>query len=308
MNVTSDEVDLSTGGGLPWGARIRQQYGYDLSRIISEDRDCNGSNNNMQARGNLNDNTTTRRTDAMLGRSYQRDDSIARRARRLQARALRYRQSGGRCLQEVRGRFKAFRRGTDKYKQKNCPSRSEIFRAAAKEADAVESSVTTAPSFGPKIDSRLCEERAAVQELIQATANDSRGFIPATKPPDALCLFLGNINSTSLYDQSRSWKTTWLKETNKRYQTNGMSLQETGVDFRQVPEELSFPNLLGDLDVRVATANNVTEDSARYQAGSVASVLMARLACFVLGWGRDPTGLGRWVRFLVGTASCCTIS
>jgi hypothetical protein len=70
-----------------------------------------------------------------------------------------------------------------------------------------------------------------VRELIQATANDSRGFIPATKPPDALRLFLGNMNSMSLYDQSRSWKTTWLKETNKRYQTNGMLLQETGVDF-----------------------------------------------------------------------------
>jgi hypothetical protein len=54
-----------------------------------------------------------------------------------------------------------------------------------------------------------------------------------------------------------------------------MLLQETRVDFRQVPEELSFPNLLGDLDVCVATANNVTEDSAPYQAGGVASVLMA---------------------------------
>lgn len=79
------------------------------------------------------------------------------------------------------------------------------------------------------------------------------------------------------------------------------------MDFRQVPDELSFPNLLADHDIRVATANNVTEDSARYQHGGVASVLMARLASFVLGWGRDPTGLGRWVWFLVGTGSRCTI-
>jgi hypothetical protein len=220
---------------------------------------------------------------------------------------LRYRQSGGRYLREVSGRIKAFRRGTDKYKRKICPSRADILRAAAKEAEAVESGDASAPSFDPKVDSRLREERVAVRELLQATAKDLRGFIPATKPPDALRLFMGNMNSLSLHDQSRSWKTTRLKETNKRYQTDGMLLQETGVDFCQVPEELLFPNLLGDLDVRVATANNVTEESACYQYGGVASVLMARLASFVLGWGRDPTGLGRWVWFLVGTGSRSTI-
>jgi hypothetical protein len=86
-----------------------------------------------------------------------------------------------------------------------------------------------------------------------------------------------------------------------------MLLQETGVDFRQVPEDLSFPALLGDQDVRVATANNVTKDSARYQAGGVASVLYSRLAGFVLGWGKDPTGLGGWVWFKVGAAARWTI-
>jgi hypothetical protein len=108
---------------------------------------------------------------------------------------------------------------------------------------------------------------------------------------------MGNMNSLSLYDQSRSWKTTRLKETNKRYQTDGMLLQETGVDFCQLPEELSFPAILGDQDVHVATANNVTEDRACYQAGGVASILYARLAGFLLGWSKDPTGLGRWVWF-----------
>jgi hypothetical protein len=86
-----------------------------------------------------------------------------------------------------------------------------------------------------------------------------------------------------------------------------MLLQETGVDFRQVPEDLSFPALLGDQDVCVATANNVTEDSAGYQAGDVASVLFSCLAGFVLGWGKDPTGLGHWVWFKVGTAARWTI-
>jgi hypothetical protein len=134
----------------------------------------------------------------------------------LQARASRYRQLGGCYLQEVSSRIKSFRRGTDKYKCKICPSRADILRAAAKEAEAVESGGTAAPSFDPKtkIDSRLQEERVAVRELLQATANDSKGFIPATKPSDALCLFLCNMNSLSLYNQSRSWKTTRLKETN----------------------------------------------------------------------------------------------
>lgn len=260
----------------------------------------------MRTRGNSSNNTTTEWSNATVEGSQWRGGGINGNSRHSQSRASRYRQSGGRYLQEVSRKIKAFRHGTDKYKRKICPSRADILRAAAKEAEEVESGEAV-PSFDPKVDNRLREERAVVRELLQANAKDSRGFIPATKPPDALRFFMGNMNSLSLYDQSRSWKVTRLKETNKRYQTDGMLLQETGVDFRQVPEEFSFPNLLGDQDVRVATANNVTEDSARYQAGGVASVLMARLASFVLGWGRDPTGLGRWVWFLVGTGSRCTI-
>jgi hypothetical protein len=102
----------------------------------------------------------------------------------------------------VSKKIKAFRRGTDKYKRKICPSRADILRAAAKEAEAVESG-EAAPSFDPKVDNRLREERAVVRELLQATAKDSRGFIPAIKPPDALRFFMGNMNSLSLYDQSR---------------------------------------------------------------------------------------------------------
>lgn len=68
-----------------------------------------------------------------------------------------------------------------------------------------------------------------------------------------------------------------------------MLLQETGVDFCQLPEELSFPAILGDQDVHVATANNVTEDRACYQAGGVASILYARLAGFL--WDGAKTQL-----------------
>lgn len=76
---------------------------------------------------------------------------------------------------------------------------------------------------------------------------------------------------------------------------------ECGTDFRQLPEEKSLINLLGDNDCRLVHANNTTEASARTQHGGVAMLSYQRLSGFHTTTGRDPTGLGRWVWSIVGT-------
>jgi hypothetical protein len=95
-------------------------------------------------------------------------------------------------MQQVNSRLKCFQIGTDKYKRKICPSREDILRATDKAVEAeLASPVTVVPPMTFAARERLSEERAAARELLQATANDSRGFIPAAKPPDALRFFMG---------------------------------------------------------------------------------------------------------------------
>jgi hypothetical protein len=99
-------------------------------------------------------------------------------------------------MQQVNSRLKCFCRGTNKYKRKICPSRKDILRATDREVEAeLASPVTAVPPINFAARERLSEERAVVRELLQATSNDSRGFIPASKPPDALRFFMGNMNS-----------------------------------------------------------------------------------------------------------------
>ena len=87
----------------------------------------------------------------------------------------------------------------------------------------------------------------------------------------------------------------------KRLQVDGVFLQETGVDFRQVPEDKDFDQLLEAPDCQTCSANNIREESSRYQHGGVASVCFSRLGSFITGRGQDPTGLGRWSWFRVGS-------
>ena len=261
FNGATDGVSASTGGGLPRGFQVRQHDGNDLNNMnvdrwgivshLGTNGDTSTRYNNLNL-GNTGDITTRNGNLNNIATAGHREGVGVsdQRARRSQARAAQYRSSGGRYMQQVHSRLKSFRRGTSKYKRKIRPSREDILRAADKEAEDLGATpITSVPPLNLAARERLSEERAAVRELLQATTNDARGFIPASKPADALRLFMGNMNSISIYDESRSWKTTRLKETNRRYQTDGMLLQETGVDFRQVPEDLSFPALLGDQDV-----------------------------------------------------------
>jgi hypothetical protein len=145
INVATNGVSASTGGGLPRGFQVRQYDGNNLNNI---DMDHWGIGPLMGSIGvtttqNSNDNNNN------TGSAGHREAGGAeQRARRSQARAARYRSSGGRYMQQVHSRLKSFRRGTDKYNCKIRPSREDILCAADKEAEALgATSVTTIPLY-----------------------------------------------------------------------------------------------------------------------------------------------------------------
>lgn len=161
--------------------------------------------------------------------------------------------------------------------------------------------------LNPTVAGRLSEEQLAVNDLLRSTREGGSGHVPDKKPPHVVRLYSENTNSLSLYDEARSWKSRRIRDTTKRMQVDGIFLQETGVDFRQVPEESNFEAILDASDCRVTSANNITEESSRYQHGGVAAVSLPRLASFIIGQGKDPTGLGRWSWFRVGNAERSTV-
>lgn len=142
-----------------------------------------------------------------------------------------------------------------------------------------------------------------MDQLVEAIDEGGYGFVPGHKPADVIRLLGNNVNSLSLYDETKAWKVARIKEINKRYKTDGMLMQECGTDFRQLPEEKSIATLLGDNDCRVVTANNVTEACGRSQHGGVAAVNFSRLAGFTMEVGKDPTGLGSYAWTYVGTGA-----
>jgi hypothetical protein len=164
------------------------------------------------------------------------------------------------------------------------------------------SASSEAPAFTAHGAQTLPEEQAAVNDLLKSIREGGAGLVCDKKPSDVIRLYGENVDSLSLYDESRKWKTNRLHQHMQRYQCDGGLLIETGVDFRKLPEEKGLDVLLGDMDCRVTTANNVTEPSGRSQHGGVASILFPRLAGFCLDSGKDPTGLGRYMWTTVGTA------
>ena len=172
------------------------------------------------------------------------------------------------------------------------------------QSKATSSTSTTSAGLStpsPSVTTALLHEQLEVDRLASAVESGGSGFVEDRKPADVIRLMGNNVNSLCLFDDDRAWKVPKINEINRRFQVDGMLLQECGTDFRQVPEDKSFSALFGDRDCRSIAANNVTEASGRSQFGGVAALAYSRLAGFVLEVGKDPTGLARWVYLYVGT-------
>jgi hypothetical protein len=164
------------------------------------------------------------------------------------------------------------------------------------------------PIFSAALHGRLTEEQLAVSDALKSCLSGGSGIVHDKKPADVFRLYGENMNSLCLFDEARCIeKSTKTRQINQRFQTDMALFNKLGADFRQVPPEKSLDLLLGDHDCRAVTANNVTEPSSRLQFCGVGALAYPRAAGFVLASGRDPTGLGRWVWFLVGTGEQKTI-
>lgn len=221
-----------------------------------------------------------------------------------QARAGRFRSSGGTYLQQVKSRLRAFKRGSSRSLQRHRPTNVDILSAARTVGGIATPFPTDTDSvpFIPGVSSMMPHEQAAVNNLAANLISPGHGYVPDKKPPHVIRMYGENVNSLSLYDAEKAWKTTRLTSIASRMQVDGMMIQECGVDFRQVPSHKSLSTLVGGADSRIVCANNVTEPCGRTQYGGVAAISFARLAGFTLSTGKDPTGLGRFAWMQVGTA------
>ena len=113
----------------------------------------------------------------------------------------------------------------------------------------------------PGVSHAIHHEQLEVDRLASVVEGGGVGFVEGRKPPDVVRIMGNNVNSLCLFDDERSWKVPKINELNRRYQVDGMLLQECGTDFRQVPDTKAFASLFGDHDCRSVAANNVTEPS-----------------------------------------------
>jgi hypothetical protein len=142
---------LSTGGGLQRGMQVEQHHGNHLHR----------KNHHY----NTNNNT------------------------RSQAKAGRFRSSGGKYLQSVRSRLKCFCRGSSQYRQKIKPTKEAILRSAVQVHPSPTDSKHT-PIFSAALHGRLSEEQIAVNDALKSFLSGGSGIVDDRKPADVFRIML----------------------------------------------------------------------------------------------------------------------
>jgi hypothetical protein len=100
----------------------------------------------------------------------------------------------------------------------------------------------------PDMAAAMAAEQVVIDRLVEEMHTGGYGWVEGRKPSDVLRLMGENVNSLSLFDDERAWKVPKLKEINKRYQTDGLIMQETGTNFPLLGSEQALDVLLGDND------------------------------------------------------------
>ena len=82
---------------------------------------------------------------------------------------------------------------------------------------------------------------------------------------------------------------------------------ETQIDWRMVPQERRFHNLVGTgSETRSVVAHNINERILQNQFGGCAMMAMGSVSPEIIGSGVDTTGLGRWCWMRIGTGKKTT--
>lgn len=198
-------------------------------------------------------------------------------------------------LQSVRSRLKCFWRGASRYWQKIKPTKGAILRAAIQVHPSPTESKHT-PIFSAALHGRLSEEQLAVNDALKSFLSGGSGIVDDRKPTDIFRLMDKNMNSLCLYDEMRC---------HEKVNRCGRSINA----FRQTWPYLMNLALISVKSPRIRVwiccwetttwCQQTTEPSACFRYGGVGALAYPS--------GKDPTGLGRWVWFLVSTGDQKTI-
>lgn len=148
--------------------------------------------------------------------------------------------------------------------------------------------------------SALLQEQQ-ISELLQANKNGSAGVPPGPKEDNKLRVYFESFNSLQLFGPDD--KRRKLRKQNTKYQPDIIAGTEHGANIDMVPPSNRFHDILATTTRRSITAHNVHERFERSVPGGVGMFAVGRMANFVIDQDKDPTGLGRWASFKVGTGS-----
>ena len=118
----------------------------------------------------------------------ERTDSNATRS---QSRAGRFRSDGGRYLQQVKSRLRAFKRGTSRRNRRVQPLPAEVDAQSARQFGQY----TSDTPIRHDVATEMAAEQVVVDRLVDELHEGGYGFVEGRKPADVVRLMGENVNN-----------------------------------------------------------------------------------------------------------------
>ena len=143
--------------------------------------------------------------------------------------------------------------------------------------------------------SEIVTERAAVrQHLGEMNKQEIHGDPLGRKGPQVARITFENVNGLSPWNDERA-KPYRTARFMRRTCTDAYFGAEGNTNWSKLDHDRQFHNLFSNTSgVRTITANNIHENSGKYQPGGTFGVAVDHFATHVSQTGKDTTGLGRW--------------
>jgi hypothetical protein len=123
---------------------------------------------------------------------------------------------------------------------------------------------------------------------------------PREKPDNCVCVIMENFDSLGIFT-----KGTKINQLNKlccQFNTDILAGCKTQADWRQATKEQQFRNVIGvGMDTRSIVTHNVNEQMQQNQHGGCIKMVMGCFSAEVAESDVDPSGLGCWCWFKVGS-------
>ena len=204
----------------------------------------------------------------------------------------------------MRNKGKQFNKGVRRYMKAVKPTSVELFDYVNKEHNFDVGNNSEDEDLRGKAwqihQSEIQQERY-MNQLMESRHNNSGGTPPGPKSDDKIRIYFESFNSLQLFGPTH--KISKLRKINSKYQPDLIAGTEHGANMDMVPPSNRFHDILATKTRCSITAHNKHEPYERCLPGGVGMMAVGRFANFVMEQDRDPTGLGRWVYFKMGTGS-----